>query len=64
MEVRLKTGLRAGEVVEVDDHVGQAFLVSGKAEPVQAVELAEVAETPEKPARGRRKAAVEKPETR
>ena len=69
MEVRLTSGLKAGEVIEVDDHVAQAFLVSGKAEPVESevVEVAaesEVIETPEKPARRGRRKAAEAPETR
>jgi hypothetical protein len=69
MQVKLKTGLRAGDVIEVEDHVGRCFLSSGKAdlvEPEQVAEVAEVAETPEKPApRARRKRSpVTKAETR
>lgn len=65
MQVRLKTGLKAGEVVEVEDAVGQAFLISGKADLVEilAVEHAEAQETPEKPA-ARRRRATPQPETR
>lgn len=48
MEVRLTSGLKAGEVIEVEDSVGQAFLSSGKAVPVES-EAAEVAEEPETP---------------
>lgn len=68
MEVRLTSGLKAGEVISVEDAVGQAFLASGKALPVEpeVAEVAETAETPERPKRrGRRAAAAEpEPETR
>jgi hypothetical protein len=70
MQVKLKTGLRAGDVIEVEDSVGRAFLFSGKADPaepeLEAAEVAEVAETPERPApRARRKRApAAKAETR
>ena len=63
MDVRLKSGLKAGEVIEVADSVGQAFLASGKADLVEA-EVAEVAETPERPKRRGRRAAAAEPETR
>jgi hypothetical protein len=77
MEVRLTSGLKAGQVIEVDDSVGQAFLASGKAELVEpevaeeseVAEAPEVVETPERPRgrRGRRAAAAAAaaaPETR
>jgi hypothetical protein len=56
MQVRLKSGLRAGEVIEVEDHVGHAFLASGKADRAEpeVAEAAETLETPEKPATRRR----------
>lgn len=61
MEVRLTSGLNAGQTVDVPDDVANAFLVSGKAVPVEkAAEPAEVQESPEKPKRRRK---VE-PETR
>jgi hypothetical protein len=65
MEVRLTSGLKAGEVIEVEDPVGRAFLASGKAELVvsEPVEAPEVLETPEKPATRKRRAKVD-PETR
>lgn len=73
MRVRLTQGLQAGDVIEVEDEVGQAYLASGQAvEP--EVEVAEVADTPETPedpkkssaAAGKKRssAAAEKPETR
>lgn len=66
MQVLLKTGLRAGDVIEVEDQVGQAFVVSGKADAVEPekVQVAEVAETPERPKRRTRKTAARGPETR
>jgi hypothetical protein len=68
VEVRLTSGLKAGEVISVEESVGQAFLASGKAVPVEpeVAEESEVAETPEAPKRrGRRaRAAAEQPETR
>ena len=66
MQVLLKTGLKAGEVIEVEDPVGQAFLHSGRAEEVtpEKVQVAEVAETPERPKRRTRKTAARGPETR
>lgn len=51
----------AGDVVEVEDHVGHAFIASGRGELVEPdVKAAEVQESPEKPKRRRK---VE-PETR
>mgnify|MGYP001560408404 CR=1 FL=1 len=58
MQVRLKTGLKAGEVIEVADVVGRAFLASGKADLVEVAEVADVAETPERPKRRTRKTGV------
>lgn len=69
MKVRLTQGEKAGDVIEVEDSVGHAFLVSGQAEQAEPVveEPTEVhvAETPEKPATpGRKRTAADKPETR
>jgi hypothetical protein len=64
MKVRLTSGERAGEEVEVQDDVGKAWLVSGHAEPAgEVAEVADVAETPEKPKR-KRSTAADEPETR
>lgn len=73
MFIRLTSGGKTGQVIEVNDtHVVRAWINSGRAEivgpevePDEVAEASEVVETPEKPAgRGRRKAAAEKPETR
>jgi hypothetical protein len=64
MQVRLKTGLKAGEVIEVADAVGQAFLASGKADLVETAEVADVQETPERPKRRNRRTTPAAPETR
>ena len=70
MKVRLTQGEKAGDVIEVEDSVGHAFLVSGQAEQPEVEEATEVtvAETPEDPKRsttpGRKRTAADKPETR
>lgn len=70
MRVRLTQGLQAGDVIEVEDSVGQAFLASGQAvEPeVETAVVGEVPETPEDPKKsataGRKRTAADKPETR
>jgi hypothetical protein len=66
MQVRITHGPSAGMVAEFEDSVAQAHINSGRAELIYPESAAEpeAAETPEKPARGRRKAAAAKPETR
>jgi hypothetical protein len=45
-------GLKAGQVAEVEDAVGQAYIAAGKAVPVEMQgAVAEVKETPEQPVR-------------
>lgn len=47
-------GLKAGQVVEVEDAVGRAYINAGRAVPVEVeltAEQAEVQETPEQPKR-------------
>lgn len=74
MLVRLTDGEKAGTVVEVEDQVGEAWLVSGKAVPAElSVETegeteeaadSDVAETPEKPRTTTKRRTPERPETR
>lgn len=67
MQLRWIEGPEAkpGEVVEVEDSVGRAYVAAGKAEPVETAEIADVAETPERPKnRARRTAPKAEPETR
>jgi hypothetical protein len=70
MKIRLRTGLKAGAVVDVEEeHVARAYLASGKAELVEpevapVVAEAEISETPEKPKRRGRRRAAATPETR
>lgn len=72
MQVRLKTGAKAGEVIEVEDSLGQAFLSVGRAELVEpevvetaaVADVPEVKETPEEPKASRRRKVAPKPETR
>lgn len=45
-------GLNAGQVAEVEDAVGQAYIAAGRAVPVEMVgAVAPVKETPEQPMR-------------
>lgn len=67
MKIRLKTGEKAGQVIEVEDGaVVRAWVASGRVELVDEPRVeAEKPETPERlTSRGGRRRVAEKPETR